>query len=121
MLLQQQQSAAAEHNHCCAAGNSHYAPSGINRHRAAGIDHHALMPVPFRPAAALRGSQPAAAAACYSRLMSYISPAELAEIVPDLRALAAVETSDEVRAALLRLAERYAAMAADVPHELMAA
>ncbi|MGE4046483.1 MAG: hypothetical protein AB7F35_16615 [Acetobacteraceae bacterium] len=43
--------------------------------------------------------------------MSYISPTELIEIVPDLRALASVETSEEVRAALIRLADRYAAMA----------
>jgi hypothetical protein len=43
--------------------------------------------------------------------MTHISPIELAEIVPDLRALAAVETSEEVRAALLRLAARYTAMA----------
>ena len=42
--------------------------------------------------------------------MSYISPTELTEIVPDLRALANVETSEEVRAALIRLADRYAAM-----------
>jgi hypothetical protein len=52
--------------------------------------------------------------------MSYVSPAELGEIVPDLRALAAVETSDEVRTAILRLADRYAAMAVE-PDELMAA
>ena len=43
------------------------------------------------------------------RLMSYITPAELIELVPDLRAMAAVETSSEVRAALIRLADRYAA------------
>ncbi|HET6606552.1 MAG TPA: hypothetical protein VFG62_07780 [Rhodopila sp.] len=43
--------------------------------------------------------------------MSYITPAELSEIVPDLRAMAAVETSDDVRAALTRLADRYASMA----------
>lgn len=42
--------------------------------------------------------------------MSYVTEAELVEIVPDLRALASVETSDEVRAALIRLADRYAAM-----------
>ena len=41
--------------------------------------------------------------------MSYITPAELIDIVPDLRAMASVETSSEVRAALLRLADRYAA------------
>jgi hypothetical protein len=43
--------------------------------------------------------------------MSYVTEAELVEIVPDLRALATVETSAEVRAALTRLADRYAAMA----------
>jgi hypothetical protein len=45
--------------------------------------------------------------------MSYVTEAELVEIVPDLRALASVETSAEVRAALIRLANRYAAMALD--------
>ncbi len=43
--------------------------------------------------------------------MSYVTEAELVEIVPDLRALASVETSIEVRDALIRLADRYAAMA----------
>jgi hypothetical protein len=43
--------------------------------------------------------------------MSYVTDAELVEIVPDLRALASVETLEEVRAALTRLADRYAAMA----------
>jgi hypothetical protein len=43
--------------------------------------------------------------------MSYVSEAELAEMVPGLRAMARVETSVEVRAALNRLADRYAAMA----------
>jgi hypothetical protein len=43
--------------------------------------------------------------------MPYVTDAELVEIVPDLRALAAVEASAEVRAALIRLADRYAAMA----------
>ena len=43
--------------------------------------------------------------------MSYVTQAELLEIVPDLRALAGTETSAEVRAALNRLADRYAAMA----------
>jgi hypothetical protein len=47
----------------------------------------------------------------YRRVMSYITQAELVEIVPDLRAMASVETSAEVRAALTRLADRYAAMA----------
>ncbi len=43
--------------------------------------------------------------------MPYVTAAELIEIVPDLRAMARVETSAEVRAALIRLADRYAAMA----------
>jgi hypothetical protein len=43
--------------------------------------------------------------------MSYVTEPELVEIVPDLRALASVETSAEVRVALVRLANRYAAMA----------
>jgi hypothetical protein len=42
---------------------------------------------------------------------SYVTDAELMEIVPDLRALASVETLPEVRAALMRLADRYAALA----------
>jgi len=42
--------------------------------------------------------------------MSYVTQAELVEIVPDLRAMASAETSAEVRAALNRLADRYAAM-----------
>jgi hypothetical protein len=45
--------------------------------------------------------------------MSYVTPAELVEIVPDLRAMASIEASADVRAALNRLADRYAAMAAD--------
>jgi hypothetical protein len=45
--------------------------------------------------------------------MSCVTEAELLEIVPDLRALASVETSAEVRAALIRLANRYAAMPLD--------
>jgi hypothetical protein len=45
--------------------------------------------------------------------MSYVTEAELVEIVPDLRALASTETSAEVRAALIRLADKYAAMADD--------
>jgi len=45
-------------------------------------------------------------------VMPYVvTLAELLEIVPDLRAMASVEVSDEVRAALNRLADRYAAMA----------
>jgi len=47
--------------------------------------------------------------------MTYVRPAELAEIVPDLRTMAAVETAPEVRAALLRLADRYAAPDVLVP------
>jgi hypothetical protein len=43
--------------------------------------------------------------------MSYVTSSELVEIVPDLRAMASVETSGAVRAALIRLANRYAAMA----------
>jgi hypothetical protein len=43
--------------------------------------------------------------------MSYISPTELIELVPVLQDLASTETSEEVRAALMRLADRYAAMA----------
>jgi hypothetical protein len=43
--------------------------------------------------------------------MSYVTEAELVEIVPDLRAMASIEASPEVRAALNRLADRYAAMA----------
>jgi hypothetical protein len=43
--------------------------------------------------------------------MSYVTRAELVEIVPELRAMALVETSAEVCAALNRLADRYAAMA----------
>jgi hypothetical protein len=45
--------------------------------------------------------------------MSYVTEAELVEIVPDLRAMASVEASAEVRDALNRLADRYAAMADD--------
>jgi hypothetical protein len=45
--------------------------------------------------------------------MSYVTEAELVEIVPDLRAMASVEASTEVRDALNRLADRYAAMADD--------
>ena len=43
--------------------------------------------------------------------MSYVTQAELVEIVPDLRAMALVETCLDVCAALNRLADRYAAMA----------
>jgi hypothetical protein len=45
--------------------------------------------------------------------MSHVTQAELVEIVPDLRAMARVEASAEVRDALNRLADRYAAMAAE--------
>jgi hypothetical protein len=44
--------------------------------------------------------------------MPYVTQAELVEIVPDLRAMAITEVSTEVRTALNRLADRYAAMAA---------
>jgi hypothetical protein len=43
--------------------------------------------------------------------MPYVTEAELVEIVPDLRAMASAEASAEVRDALNRLADRYAAMA----------
>ena len=46
--------------------------------------------------------------------MSHITAAELIEIVPDLRAMATVETSAEVRDALIRLADRYVALAGGV-------
>jgi hypothetical protein len=52
--------------------------------------------------------------------MSHVTAAELIEIVPDLRALASVETSAEVRAALDRLADRYAAMADECTSSLNA-
>ena len=54
--------------------------------------------------------------------MSHITAAELIEIVPDLRAMAKVEASAEVRAALIRLADRYAAMGneGDADHGAMA-
>jgi hypothetical protein len=45
--------------------------------------------------------------------MPYVTQAELVEIVPDLRAMARVETSEEVCAALNRLGDLYAAMAAE--------
>jgi hypothetical protein len=47
--------------------------------------------------------------------MTYVTDAELVEIVPELRALASVETSAEVRSALIRLADRYAALAEGCP------
>jgi hypothetical protein len=52
--------------------------------------------------------------------VSYVTEAELAEIVPDLRAMASIEASAEVRAALNRLADRYAAMA-DQPTSALSA
>jgi len=52
--------------------------------------------------------------------MSYVTEAELIEIVPDLRALASAETCPDVRAALTRLADRYAAMAAGSENPLPA-
>jgi hypothetical protein len=39
-----------------------------------------------------------------------VTQTELLEIVPELRAMAAVETAEKVREALNRLAERYVAM-----------
>ena len=53
--------------------------------------------------------------------MSYVSEAELVEIVPNLRAMADVETSTEVRAALNRLADRYAAMAGGCQNDVQLA
>lgn len=47
--------------------------------------------------------------------MSHVTVAELIEIAPDLLAMARVEASAEVRDALIRLANRYAAMADDQP------
>ncbi len=47
--------------------------------------------------------------------MSHVTVAELLEMVPDLRAMASVETSTEVRAAMTRLADRYAAMGPQAP------
>jgi hypothetical protein len=65
----------------------------------------------------LPGSQRISDQALIGNFMSYVTHAELAEIVPDLRAMASVEASVEVRAAMIRLADRYAAMA----HERQAA
>jgi hypothetical protein len=45
--------------------------------------------------------------------MPYLTDAELVEIVPGLRAWASVETTPEVRFAMIRLADRYAAMATE--------
>ena len=45
--------------------------------------------------------------------MPDVTQAELVEMVPALRAMANVEASAEVRAALNRLADRYAAMEAE--------
>jgi hypothetical protein len=47
--------------------------------------------------------------------MPHVTQAELVEMVPALRAMASIEASAEVRAALNRLADRYAAMAAGWP------
>ena len=44
--------------------------------------------------------------------MSFVTQAELAQMVPELRAMAIVEASAEVRVALNRLADRYTTMAA---------
>jgi uncharacterized DUF497 family protein len=73
----------------------------------------ALAYYPHRSASrpVLRESQPWPGPARCQSAMSYISPAELSEIVPDLRALAAVETSDrghqdtEERFAMLAMVE----------------
>jgi hypothetical protein len=43
--------------------------------------------------------------------MSYVTDAELVEIVPELRAMARIEAAAEVRSAMIRLADRYAKMA----------
>jgi hypothetical protein len=48
----------------------------------------------------------------YAGAMPYVTQAQLAEIVPELRAMAIGEASAEVRVALNRLADRYTAMAA---------
>jgi hypothetical protein len=48
----------------------------------------------------------------YDRVMPYVTQVDLVELEPNLRAMATVEESDEVRAALNRLADRYSAMAA---------
>jgi hypothetical protein len=45
--------------------------------------------------------------------MNNVTYAELREIVPDLRAMAAVEATAEVRHALTRLANRYSALGAE--------
>ena len=42
-----------------------------------------------------------------------VTNTELREIVPDLRAMAAVEPMEEVRKALTRLADRYAGLRSD--------
>jgi hypothetical protein len=48
---------------------------------------------------------------CYRAVMSkLVTQAELLEIVPELRAMAAAEPADNVREALNRLVDRYAAM-----------
>jgi hypothetical protein len=47
--------------------------------------------------------------------MSYVTKAQLIEIVPELRAMVAVEASAEVRAALDRLADQYTAMDGWIP------
>ena len=48
---------------------------------------------------------------CYRAAMSkLLTQAELLEIVPELRAMAAAEPADNVREALNRLVDRYAAM-----------
>ncbi len=58
----------------------------------------------------LQKSQRMSGQALTGDVMSYITDAELAEIVPDLRAMASIEVAAEVRAAMIRLADRYAAL-----------
>ena len=123
----------------CAAGSRHQQPGA----RAAGTHPTVLPAVtPFRPLPRLthddrggnpgrrRGDKPfelpgsqrlsgrTANNGRVNRLrsdeaMSCVTVAELVEMVPDLRAMAGVEASAEVRAAMTRLADRYAAMAED--------
>jgi hypothetical protein len=45
--------------------------------------------------------------------MAYVTQSELMESVPYLRAMAQVETSAEIRAAFIRLADRYVAGATE--------
>jgi hypothetical protein len=53
---------------------------------------------------------------CHRAAMSkLVTQAELLEIVPELRAMAAAEPADNVREALNRLVDRYAAMGREAP------